>query len=396
MKLKIAENLKKYRLENNMTQEQLAEKLGVSFQAVSRWENRVTYPDIEMLPSLSELFGVSLEQLMGVTKEERAEASDAYYAQLNRITDHEERLKLLYEIHREYPHDDTILWNLCGETDDLEEKRNFTDELIRRAQDNENTQVYANRAIQWMINAEDEDKLQPFLRKHTAPMELCTEIRLEDRYQMRKEWDRYELTKQENLRKSLINAFGRMVRNYPPVTDVHNSLWASQTKLAIIDLLTGTAGTHPVSGDGVPDLWFEERFRAGIRLSCQLASAGEAEKALDALEDLTGLFVSFWSLPDDTKLTFRCPALDCIEGTLHTCMMKGPAAGPAYGTIRRNAVTLKLNTGKIHSMWCHTMVYPLIHTEGWEWFNPIRNEPRFLACAERMKQCVVEEAIGNP
>lgn len=75
---------------------------------------------------------------------------------------------------------------------------------------------------------------------------------------------------------------------------------------------------NPVSGDGVPDLWFEERFRAGIRLSCQLASMGETEKALVALEDLTGLFEKFWALPDQTKLTFRCPALNRIEGELST------------------------------------------------------------------------------
>lgn len=397
MKLKIAENLKKFRLKNNLTQERLSEKLGVSFQAVSRWETGVTYPDIEMLPTLAELFGVSLEQLLGVTKEEREEASEEYYARLNRTLNHEERMKLLYEIHREYPHDDTILWNLCGEADNLEEQRQFTEELLLRAQNNEDIRIYAESAIGWLINTEDEDKLQPFLNQHTAPMELCREIRLEARYQYRKDWEKYELAKQENLRKGILNlVFSRLVSHYPPTTDIHNSLWGARTKLAMIDLLTGTSGMNPVSGDGVPDLWFEERFRAGIRLSCQLASTGETEKALVVLEDLTGLFEKFWALPNQTKLTFRCPALDRIEGELYTCMMKGPAAGPEYGTVRHNAVTLKLNTGEIDSIWCHHMIYPLFHTEGWEWFNPIRNEPRFIACTERMKTCVIEERIENP
>lgn len=42
MKLKISENIRKYRKEAGLTQEQLAERFGVSFQAVSRWENGVS------------------------------------------------------------------------------------------------------------------------------------------------------------------------------------------------------------------------------------------------------------------------------------------------------------------------------------------------------------------
>ena len=46
MKLNFAENLRKLRRERGFTQEQLAEKMGVSFQTVSRWETGVVYPDI--------------------------------------------------------------------------------------------------------------------------------------------------------------------------------------------------------------------------------------------------------------------------------------------------------------------------------------------------------------
>ena len=51
MNLRIAENIKRLRQESQLTQAQLAERLGVSYQAVSRWENETTYPDIELLPS---------------------------------------------------------------------------------------------------------------------------------------------------------------------------------------------------------------------------------------------------------------------------------------------------------------------------------------------------------
>lgn len=53
------------RKEHGMTQEQLANALGITFQAVSKWENGVSSPDISTLPLLADLFGVSVDQLLG-------------------------------------------------------------------------------------------------------------------------------------------------------------------------------------------------------------------------------------------------------------------------------------------------------------------------------------------
>lgn len=60
-----AENLYTLRKANKMTQEQLAGKLGVSFQAVSKWENKQAYPDIELLPVIADSFKVTIDALLG-------------------------------------------------------------------------------------------------------------------------------------------------------------------------------------------------------------------------------------------------------------------------------------------------------------------------------------------
>lgn len=52
------------RKENNLTQKELADKINVTDKAVSRWENGKNYPDIEMLQSLGEIFGVSVSELL--------------------------------------------------------------------------------------------------------------------------------------------------------------------------------------------------------------------------------------------------------------------------------------------------------------------------------------------
>lgn len=61
--MNIGNNIKQLRLRKNLTQDQVAENLGVSYQAVSKWENNANTPDIALLPAIAELFGVSIDAL---------------------------------------------------------------------------------------------------------------------------------------------------------------------------------------------------------------------------------------------------------------------------------------------------------------------------------------------
>lgn len=61
--MNIGSNIKKLRKQKNLTQEQVAQILGVSYQAVSRWENNANTPDIALLPQIALIFGVSIDTL---------------------------------------------------------------------------------------------------------------------------------------------------------------------------------------------------------------------------------------------------------------------------------------------------------------------------------------------
>lgn len=61
--------LKKLRTDSNITQDALAEYLGISYQAVSKWENALGYPDISLIPAISNFFGVSSDYLLGIDLE---------------------------------------------------------------------------------------------------------------------------------------------------------------------------------------------------------------------------------------------------------------------------------------------------------------------------------------
>jgi tellurite methyltransferase len=86
LKERLAKNISIYRKEKGFTQEELAKQLGVSFQAVSKWENAQTMPDIALLPRLSSLLEVSVDKLLGyafqdkpVSIYEEAYKTDTYY-----------------------------------------------------------------------------------------------------------------------------------------------------------------------------------------------------------------------------------------------------------------------------------------------------------------------------
>ncbi len=65
----LSENIKRFRTQNNITQEELAEKINVTRQAVSNWENGKTEPDIETLTKIAQIFDISIDELVdGIPK----------------------------------------------------------------------------------------------------------------------------------------------------------------------------------------------------------------------------------------------------------------------------------------------------------------------------------------
>lgn len=71
MKDKLARNISIYRKEKGLTQEALAQKLGLTYQAVSKWENAQTMPDLSLLPALSQVLEVSIDKLLGYAYQDK-------------------------------------------------------------------------------------------------------------------------------------------------------------------------------------------------------------------------------------------------------------------------------------------------------------------------------------
>lgn len=74
------------RKKKGMTQEDLAEKMGVSSQAVSKWENDISCPDIQSLPKLARILGITVDELLSGKAEEVQLLSPAERKSLDELT----------------------------------------------------------------------------------------------------------------------------------------------------------------------------------------------------------------------------------------------------------------------------------------------------------------------
>ena len=87
MNIEIGAKIKQLRISCGMTQEQLGNELSVSAQAVSKWESGTTMPDIQLLPEISVLFGVSIDELFSVTDESKMDRIANMIDNVHFITD---------------------------------------------------------------------------------------------------------------------------------------------------------------------------------------------------------------------------------------------------------------------------------------------------------------------
>ena len=108
MQINIGKNLRKLRLEKGLTQEQLADKFGVSPQAVSRWENGSACPDVTLLPALAIFYDTSVDALMGMDEIRSADRKNRIHCEVNRLVsagDARGAAKLLRDALRLYVND---------------------------------------------------------------------------------------------------------------------------------------------------------------------------------------------------------------------------------------------------------------------------------------------------
>lgn len=112
--MNIGDKIKELRKQRGITQEQLADSMSVSFQAVSKWENNIALPDITLTPVLAAYFGISMDELFDydLKRIEDKALTIAKESWKYRSNDWKKAKVILEEGLKQYPDNDILLNNL--------------------------------------------------------------------------------------------------------------------------------------------------------------------------------------------------------------------------------------------------------------------------------------------
>ncbi len=401
MKLNIGENIRRLRRGMDMTQEQLADKLGVAYQSVSRWENGTTYPDMELLPALSSIFGVTVDELLGMEESKKKEQIEARFREYNELCYHETPdstaiVALIRELKRDCMTDPGLskyLWQLFAfahwNADALIKLPGILEELRLAAAEileGNYERWLKDVVVEHMSYIEDDEHIVPFLDKYATERDLTKDTLLYARYRGREEWDKADVLRQKQLLSVIQNHFFNnclfYIANRP--NDVLECLQINTTRLNFLHNLCGVTPhpAHPITGDGSVDLFVSERMELGIRRACYLAATGDPEGAFVALEDTVSMLEKAMSLPDGAMLT--CKSISLEGETFELRHEEREEEGVRKPILRLYHNSFRESDRIVTIGWVFP-IFALTSPTGWEWFDPIRNDPRYAGYVERVK-----------
>ena len=414
MKLNIGENIRRLRRKADMTQEQLADQLGVSYQSVSRWENGTTYPDMEFLPVLSGIFGVTVDELLGMEEKKKKEQLSERYIEYFELCEHEDSdpqvvVSLIRELRRDCMTDPAFagyMWQifsgvhwgadaLRNHPDVLSELRVTAKEILE-----ENFERWLkDSVVEHMSYIEDDEHVEAFLDRYATEKNLTKDMLLYNRYRDRDEWDKSDPLRQKRLFSIIHDQFGNsgLWRRNDRAPNAYEALQMNNIILNFLHNLCGVTPdpAHPITGDGSVDIFVGDRLIWGIKQACYLASTEDPEGAFVVLEDTVSMLEKVMSLPNRTVLSCKSICLEDERLELrreiwHDQENPDHDKRPFLRFFRANG-----SDEYVYTLGFGFAEKALTAPHGWEWFDPIRNDPRFAAYVERVKAAFAPATEGK-
>lgn len=240
MELNIGNTIKELRKEKNLTQEQLAERLGISFQAISKWENNIALPDITLVPGIARVFGVTTDKLFAynlkeIENEIEQICNSAYeFRESNPAKSRE----ILEEGLKKYPENDILLNNLLyviNYTENPDETIRISNKLIERTSISD-VKYDALRFLAYAYNAKGDtesavDALEQIPEIYfTKLSEMAFVLSGKPKYDAaeKQKWISFEI---------LIQMMWKMAEYYEEKGDISKAIGETEKALAFIEVL---------------------------------------------------------------------------------------------------------------------------------------------------------------
>lgn len=373
--LPIGERIRNLRRAKNETQEELSALLGVSFQAVSRWENGDAYPDIELLPKIAAHFGVTTDILLGADEEtrntEREKRREDYKAQITKGWGSREHFETMRQAFSEFPDEplfayhalsDLVKYRCIQREEGLAVARELSGSLIGTS--------YQQHAVKMMYQYEDDDQLERW--RHLSLQDYTTARLQEERYAYRGQNDECSCQRQINLFHDLNYMIWNDLGKKTPDGKEDPASWNEgfSTALRFIDCLR-----NPSTDE---DGWIDLRMWILLRIAGNDFRMGKKDEGYETFEKAVSMLEIVARYSSDHQFSFHTPVLDLIQGSIanHFAMVDMFGGG---GDCRANY--FKITEG-------------ILENDN-SLFASVKKEPRFQSIISRVKAMVPDTATDQ-
>ena len=383
MKLAIGENIRNFRKKNDLTQEELASRLGVTYQSISRWENGTTYPDLELIPAIAEVLAVTVDELFGMPQIEKEKRAVQTFDELRRECikrdyDADKIVNLLRDIRRNYLNSDSA-WRPWSEGNDrafrdpkiLPEVRLLAEAFLEHHPMHPHT-------LQTMADVEDEEHLADFLNKYTTAFDCSARALLFRRYDRRGDAEKFE----PERRYQLYQAFDTLLCPRNLLKREENSEDKQEVDRfmeTILSLIRCDAE------DDRPDIWVSNRIELGLKSAVRAISSGNPNEALSKIETVVKLLEDTMMITDEILLPTSCRFIDGMTWRAQeSCLNRDN--NPDSPEERFIYISTEMNG--MSTCYCifPSDYYDVLNGKN---FDPLRDHPKFTKLCERVKALIV-------
>ncbi|MBQ4592521.1 MAG: helix-turn-helix transcriptional regulator [Clostridia bacterium] len=379
MELMIAEKVKKYRRERDMTQEALAQALGVAPQSVSKWECDEGYPDITLLPAIANFFEITVDELIGNDEISAKEDVQKNYFNVHGKLSPDENLALALKYHRKYPRNWHIATSLMHEIaknhrDKLDEYRPLLNEIAERILKECTDSVMRRSAVKAMCTVCAEEEIEEWLKKDTRFWYNDRLDIYEERYHLLDDKDQYWMYRYAGNFVRAAVMVGRLVKHEKNYWGdaVGFSEWF-ENYVRILDGLTGRR-----TDDEIPDGWMADYAHAYRCLANAYCGRKDYGKGYEYLERALVLTERWAGIPDETPMSLGNPL---FFGETKILKKKYGIELP-NGKKFPHLLGIRVYMGDL--AYCMTTD----HAE-WSWFDPIRKEEHYQQILARAKELTI-------
>ncbi len=376
MKLLIGENIKKLRKEKSVTQEQLAEILGVSCQSVSRWETGNCYPDLELIPIISNYFEISIDELL-CNDDKSIEKDKQNFFERRKALEfaNDEYIELAIEYYRKYPLDNYYAWFLafslsCYISNDAERGNKYLSLLYEAVEQLLDTK-YRESAIMYATRACKDEDLDKWLTMAPFHNEYNMRGCLVDRYVAKRDMENAYI--QQGL--EALECYAKQLdRRFP---DIYGAERKAEYQKSILRTI------ESFDNGNVPDGWKVFYAYKQLVLSACLFGQNKLQDGWIEFNSAVEKYKYFYSLNDEYL---------SLGGEMFSNLKVNKEWTYAED---ENGNIHQLNAAYSHSFYWAKFLYEFLTNPCYAWFDSVRNTEQYISFVNWAEEMAKTEANYN-